>query len=50
MGKGKKKTVNAIRKVFAGGHFGQNIISRKVSLKAERVKHIIVNLKKYFVI
>ena len=49
LGKGKwdarVRIINAIRRKV-GGHFGQNIISRKVSLKAERVKHIIVNLKK----
>ena len=45
MGKGKKKTINAIRKVGAGGHFGQYYISRRVSLQEERVKHITVNLK-----
>ncbi len=46
MGKGKKKTINAIRKAIgAGGHLGQNYISRRVSLQEERAKHITVSLK-----
>ena len=45
MRKGKKKTINAIRKVDAGGHFGQNYTSIFVSLQEERVKNITVNLK-----